>query len=679
MIALITAGGQPPSFHFLEYMFEVFDDTSADYSLSTAAISVDLKQSTQHGGFAEGDHLVNVSEVVGSSFDDIIRGSNPSDFPADSISLVVNGANTQTFLHFTINNPGDNLLFGGNGNDLLEGRGGADILNGQSGFDFASYETSPGGVVVRLPGVGSDTTSGIASGADAAGDTLISIEGLVGSRFDDTLTGNSLNNVLAGGLGNDVLDGKGGSDTADYSRDHFFDLVPTGSDTADAVNVQLGLSGAHGTGTEFKKVVDIHTLTVSFVQESVDTLISIENVTGTVNADIIVGNEQNNLLDGRDGNDHVDGGFGDDTLIGGPGSDAVSYASHDGATPLLGERDVISLGLNGANGSYTRSKLIGFTLNGPIFSAVESDVLQGFESVIGSNLNETINGNEQDNGLIGRGGNDTINGGGGNDGYDLTAPTGVATGADTLFDDSGFDTILVNNIDDVTFSRDNTTDLLGSTPNGSFRIVNHFAGHQIEQLLDLGGRSMTLAASNIGGNGPGIIVGGNGGQTLDGRGGDDFLFGGNGSDRLIGGDGNDKLTGGNGADTFVFGPGFGHDVITDFSHADFIEFDGGVFRNFQDVQAVTQQVGADTVITLDDNDSITLQGVDRDSLRASHFEFVDSGGGASISTNASNFANPATLVQYMASSFVTAGADHYGAFADPAPLIQQQELAQSNG
>ena len=66
-------------------------------------------------------------------------------------------------------------------------------------------------------------------------------------------------------------------------------------------------------------------------------------------------------------------------------------------------------------------------------------------------------------------------------------------------------------------------------------------------------------------------------------------------------------------------------------------------------------------------------------LRASHFEFVDSGGGASISTNASNFANPATLVQYMASSFVTAGADHYGAFADPAPLIQQQELAQSNG
>ncbi len=110
---------------------------------------------------------------------------------------------------------------------------------------------------------------------------------------------------------------------------------------------------------------------------------------------------------------------------------------------------------------------------------------------------------------------------------------------------------------------------------------------------------MVLATGNIGGNGSGIIAGGNGGELLDGRGGNDFLFGGNGKDRLIGGDGDDRLTGGNGGDTFVFGPGFGHDVVTDFSHADRIEFDGGVFQNFQQVQAATQQVGDDTVITLD--------------------------------------------------------------------------------
>jgi Ca2+-binding RTX toxin-like protein len=492
------------------------------------------------------------------------------------------------------------------------------------------------------------------------------------------LTGNAQNNVLAGGLGNDVLDGKGGIDTADYSRDHFFDVVSNAFDTADAVNVQLGLGGAQGTGTEFKKLIDIHTLTVTFVQESVDTLISIENVTGTSNPDTITGNEQDNRIDGRDGNDHIDGGFGDDTLIGGLGSDAVSYASHDAATPQLLERDVISLGLNGANGSYTRSKLVGFSLNGPVFSTLESDVLDGFESVIGSNLSETINGNEQGNGLIGRGGNDTINGGGGNDGYDLTASVGVATGSDTLFDDSGFDTILVNNIFDVTFSRDNNTDLLGATPNGSFRIVDHFNGHQIEQLTDLSGRTMTLATSNIGGSAPGIIVGGNGGQTLDGRGGDDFLFGGNGSDRVIGGDGNDRLTGGNGADTFVFGPGFGHDTITDFSHADFIEFDGGVFRDFQGVVAAAQQVGADTVITLDADNSITLRGVDLGSLRASHFEFLESAGGASNAADASNFADPATLIQSMASFAAAGGGRGDPPMTAPALLTQQPDLTRPN-
>ena len=131
---------------------------------------------------------------------------------------------------------------------------------------------------------------------------------------------------------------------------------------------------------------------------------------------------------------------------------------------------------------------------------------------------------------------------------------------------------------------------------------------------------MVLATGNIGGNGSGIIAGGNGGEMLDGRGGDDFLFGGNGSDRLIGGDGDDRLTGGHGGNTFVFGPDFGNDVVTDFSHADRIEFDGGVFQNFHDVEAATHQVGGDTVITLDANNSVTLQGVSF-GLHASDFVF----------------------------------------------------------
>ena len=306
--------------------------------------------------------------MIGSSFNDVIRGSNPSDFPANSVSIVVNGTNTQDFLHFTINNPGLNLLFGGSGNDLLEGRGGADILNGGPGFDFASYESSPGRVVVSLPGVGTDTTTGIASGADAQGDTLISIEGLVGSHFDDTLTGNNSNNVLVGGRGNDTLDGRGGIDTADYSQDHILGFIPP----ADRVVVHLGLIGAAGTGTEFKAVIG------GFQQLSVDTLLNIENVTGTYGPDTLVGNEGNNTLDGRQGDDTLDGGFGNDMIIGGLGFDTVSYASHD-LSSLIGEMSTISLGLS-ADGARSAANYSRFER-----TAVESDVLRGIEDVIGSN------------------------------------------------------------------------------------------------------------------------------------------------------------------------------------------------------------------------------------------------------------------------------------------------------
>jgi Ca2+-binding RTX toxin-like protein len=245
-------------------------------------------------------------------------------------------------------------------------------------------------------------------------------------------------------------------------------------------------------------------------------------------------------------------------------------------------------------------------------------VLRGIENVIGSNHNETINGNEQDNALIGRGGDDNLNGGAGNDTYNYIGSFGVAFGNDRISDASGTDAIMVDSFVTVGAQHDGN-DLILTLPGGTIRIVNHFAGQQVENIVDANHNSMVLATGTTGGNSPGIIAAGNGGETLDGKGGDDFLFGGNGSDRLIGGDGNDRLTGGNGQDTFVFGPGFGHDTITDFTPADRIEFDGGLFQNFQAVQAASQQVGNDTVITLDDNNSITLQGVALHSLHANDF------------------------------------------------------------
>jgi len=76
-------------------------------------------------------------------------------------------------------NSGANALSGGWGNDSLQGGAGADTLNGGGGVDTAVYTQSTAGVMVSLLW---DT----ASGGDAEGDELNSIENLSGSGYDDS-------------------------------------------------------------------------------------------------------------------------------------------------------------------------------------------------------------------------------------------------------------------------------------------------------------------------------------------------------------------------------------------------------------------------------------------------------------------------------------------------------------
>lgn len=111
-----------------------------------------------------------------------------------------------------------------------------------------------------------------------------------------------------------------------------------------------------------------------------------------------------------------------------------------------------------------------------------------------------------------------------------------------------------------------------------------------------------------GGAGKDVLYGGRGNDDLNGGAGNDMLYGGKGDDRLEGGKGNDRLTGGEGVDTFVFKPGFGHDVITDYN-GDVLQFDPAVFANSAYVRAHAAQVGANVVITYDASNTVTLVGV----------------------------------------------------------------------
>ena len=93
------------------------------------------------------------------------------------------------------------------GNDTLEGREGNDTLDGGGGVDTAMYIGDElGGVTVSLAIAGPQNTIG--SGID----TLVSIENLIGTSFNDILTGNAACNVLDGNSGDDTRQGAQVSD-----------------------------------------------------------------------------------------------------------------------------------------------------------------------------------------------------------------------------------------------------------------------------------------------------------------------------------------------------------------------------------------------------------------------------------------------------------------------------------
>ena len=141
---------------------------------------------------------------------------------------------------------GNNTLHGGAGNDLLYSGPGNDLLDGGTGTDTASYAHATAAVTVNLGLLAAQNTAG------AGTDTLSSIENLVGSNFNDTLTGDGGNNRIDGGLGHDVLNGGGGDDLLIGGLGN---NTLTGGSGADTFQWQAGNSG-HDVITDFTPGVD---------------------------------------------------------------------------------------------------------------------------------------------------------------------------------------------------------------------------------------------------------------------------------------------------------------------------------------------------------------------------------------------------------------------------------------
>ena len=349
---------------------------TASYAASDTAISVDLSAGTNTGGHAAGDTLNGIENLLGSRYSDVLTGD-----------------------------AGANRLDGGAGNDRLTGRAGADTLVGGTGLDTASYAASAAAVTVNLE-------TGAASGGDAQGGTLDSIEHLTGSVFEDLLTGNAGNNVLEGGGGADTLDGGEGIDTASYA--------------GSASRVDVRLSGT----------------VVNYGDATGDTLTNIENLIGSAHNDILVGNGQANALTGMAGNDLLWGSSGDDLLKGGPGADRLVGGAGNDTASYAGSPDGVTVRLHSlaTAGGDAQGDSFPYTVDVTYTDAEgleQTESLPDVENLIGSTHDDILAGDRRDNDIDGLAGDDTLYGGPGG-GDDVMAG---GLGNDRLFGGQGNDTL----------------------------------------------------------------------------------------------------------------------------------------------------------------------------------------------------------------------------------------------
>jgi Ca2+-binding RTX toxin-like protein len=232
------------------------NNDSVDYSQSATGVNANLQQGVASGGDAEGDHLENIENLIGSEQADMLFGNESNNrLQGNDGDDILAGGGGNDLLQ---GGAGQDLLYGGIGNDQLQGGQGADVLysgTGQDelqggegndqlylqGSDIQSYNLGDGGY-------GED----VLQGSDAR-DVLFGGLGhdvINGGSGNDNLYGNSGNDVLSGGQGGDIIDGGVGQDTAVYLNE--------------MAQYQLNVTG--------------DTLNVTDAQGEIDHLINIEKI-----------------------------------------------------------------------------------------------------------------------------------------------------------------------------------------------------------------------------------------------------------------------------------------------------------------------------------------------------------------------------------------------------------------
>ena len=439
-----------------------------DYSYSPMGVTINLTTGTARGGDADGDTIGDdIENVRGSMHDDTLTGdSGMNSLWGLGGNDELDGGRRDDRLH---GGAGDDNLDGGRDDDTLEGGYGADMLTGGDGEDWASYSTSMMGVTVRLhsqQAMGGDAEGDVFAGSATATYTNEDEDEVEASLPDIiNLRGSGNADILAGDFRDNTIEGGGGDDK-----------IYGGPNPADAHEMTSGI-------------------------DNDDTL------RGQGGDDMLFGGAGDDTLEGGDGDDMLNGGPGDDTYDGGAGDDLI-YA------------DAADLTIDGGEGTDTVSyaKLSNLetrlerALNDPGGStATGGATITNVENITGSQDDDTLTGNNQDNVIEGGEGGDTLVGG------DSTAPADGGIG----------DTLSYAGSDDwvrITLQVDGTPALASR---------GHASGDNATGFENV--RGSDHDDDLTGNDAANRLWGGAGDDNIDGAGGNDMIEGGAGADMLDGG------------------------------------------------------------------------------------------------------------------------------------------------
>lgn len=384
----------------------------------------------------------------------VFGNDSDTDGPALQVSAV-NGSAAAVGVQITLPS-GALLTLNANGTYSYDPNGAFEALGGAG--SGAANTSATDTFTYTLAGGGTATVTITVKGQDSGGDVL------GGTAGADVLLAGDGDDTLMASAGNDTLNGGAGNDTADYSG------------AAGGVNVRLNHGDAPNDG-----------------DGGSDTLISIENATGSAFNDILTGSAVANVLIGGAGSDVLLGLDGDDTLYGGTGAANQLQGGMGDDTYYVDAADtIVELADQGHDTVITTRTVFTLAAN------VEDLTFTGSGAFIGRGnaLNNLITGGAGDDTLSGGGGRDRLVGGAGSN----TASYATASGG-----------ILIDLSVGAAF---NDGDGDGDV------------------LVDI--RNVLGSAHN---------------DQIFGDSGNNVLNGGDGDDRLFGGMGNDTLRGGNGIDT----------------------------------------------------------------------------------------------------------------------------------